>query len=55
MVDGARGLVHSPYAWFRDFTTDFPLIRDWLARCMARPAWLRVLEADAKLMSGSAT
>jgi glutathione S-transferase len=47
-------LVHSPYAWFKDFTPDDPLIRDWLARCMARPARLRVLEADAKLMSGSA-
>lgn len=40
-------LVHSPYAWFVDFLPDDPLIRDWVARCMARPARLRVLAADA--------
>ena len=40
-------LVHSPYAWFKDATPDDPLIRDWVARCMARPARLRVLAADA--------
>jgi glutathione S-transferase len=40
-------LVHSPYAWFKDITPDDPLIRDWVARCMARPARLRTLAADA--------
>lgn len=44
-------LVHSPYAWLRDATPDDPLIRDWVARCMARPARGRVLAADAALMA----
>lgn len=43
-------LVHSPYAWFGN-TPDDPLIKDWVARCMARPARLRVLDADAKAMA----
>lgn len=43
-------LVHSPYAWFKDMTPDDPLIRDWLARCMARPARLRVLEAESRVV-----
>ncbi len=38
-------LVHSPYAWFEDMTPDDPLIEDWLARCMARPARARTLAA----------
>lgn len=40
-------LVHAPYAWFKDSTPDDPLIRDWVARCMARPARVRVLAEDA--------
>ncbi|HQY43274.1 MAG TPA: glutathione S-transferase family protein [Paracoccaceae bacterium] len=43
-------LVHSPYAWFEDATPDDPLIRDWVERCKARPARLKVLDADAALM-----
>ena len=39
-------LVHSPYAWFKDATPDDPLIRDWVARCMARPSVARVKAAD---------
>lgn len=39
-------LVHSPYAWFGN-TPDDPLIQDWVARCMARPARMKVLAADA--------
>jgi glutathione S-transferase len=44
-------LVHSPYAWFSAWTPDDALIRDWLARCMARPARARVIERDAGLMA----
>jgi len=47
-------LVHSPYAWFGNITPDDPLIRDWVARCMARPARLRVLEADTAAMAEAA-
>ncbi|MBL9046296.1 MAG: glutathione S-transferase N-terminal domain-containing protein [Tabrizicola sp.] len=39
-------LVHSPFAWLKDATPDDPLIRDWLARCMARPSITRVKAAD---------
>ena len=38
-------LVHSPYAWFGN-TPDDPLIADWVARCMARPARHKVLAAE---------
>lgn len=47
-------LVHSPYAWFKDITPDDPLIRDWVARCMARPTRLRVLDADANTLAKAA-
>lgn len=46
-------LVHSPYAWFGDAIPDDPLIKDWVARCMARPARLRVLEADLAHMQAA--
>ncbi len=42
-------LVHSPYAWFGN-TPDDPLIQEWVARCMARPVRLRVLEKDKALI-----
>lgn len=44
-------LVHSPYAWFRDATPDDPAIKDWVARCMARPSAARTLASDAALMA----
>ena len=47
-------LIHSPYAWFKDSAPNDPLIRDWVARCMARPARLRVLAADATLRQKAA-
>jgi glutathione S-transferase len=40
-------LVHSPWAWFREATPDDPLIRDWVGRCMARPAAARVQAREA--------
>lgn len=40
-------LVHSPYGWFQDATPDDPLIKDWVARCMDRPARERALASDA--------
>jgi glutathione S-transferase len=39
-------LLHSPYAWFREATPDVPVIRDWVARCMDRPAARRTAERD---------
>lgn len=44
-------LVHSPYAWFKDATPDDLLIRDWVARCVERPARLRAIAADNQLMA----
>ncbi len=44
-------LVHAPYAWFNDATPDDPMIRDWVARCMARPSRQRTLAADADAMA----
>lgn len=43
-------LVHSPFAWFGN-TPDDPLIKDWVARCMARPARLKVLARDEQAMA----
>lgn len=43
-------LIHAPYAFFPDAVPDDPLIRDWVARCMARPSRLRVIEEDAERM-----
>jgi glutathione S-transferase len=47
-------LLHTPYAWFTDATPDDPLIRDWVARCMARPARAQVLARDGALMAQAA-
>jgi len=47
-------LVHSPYAWFKDSTPDDPLIRDWVARCVARPATVAAKDSDAKLVANLA-
>ncbi len=40
-------LVHAPYAWFDGITPNDPLILDWVERCKARPARLKVLAEDA--------
>jgi glutathione S-transferase len=44
-------LLHTPYAWFKDATPDDPLIRDWVARCMARPAQKLANAADGAAMA----
>ncbi len=44
-------LCFSPYNWFKDATPDDPLIRDWVARCLARPSVSRVREIDQALMA----
>lgn len=46
-------LIHSPYAWF-DNTPDDPLIRDWVDRCKARPARLKVMAEDQALLAKAA-
>lgn len=47
-------LVHSPYAWFKEATPDDPLIRDWVARCIARPATQAAKDRDTALMAKAA-
>ena len=44
-------LLHSPFAWFRDATPDVPVIRDWVARCMDRPAARRAAARDKALLA----
>ncbi len=43
-------LIHSPYAWFGN-TPDDPVIQDWVARCMDRPARQKALAADKALLA----
>lgn len=43
-------LVHSPYAWFGNAPDD-PLFSDWVGRCMARPARIKVMAEDEARMS----
>jgi glutathione S-transferase len=47
-------LVHSPYAWFTEATPDDPLIRDWVARCQARPALAQTRALDAAFQAALA-
>ena len=42
-------LMHSPYAWFKEAIPADPLIKDWVARCMARPAQARTIAIDNAL------
>ena len=44
-------LCHAPYAWFTEATPDDPVLRDWIGRCMARPARAKVQAADAERMA----
>ena len=47
-------LVHSPYAWFEDFTPDDPAIRGWVDRCKARPARQKTAADDQALSAAGA-
>jgi glutathione S-transferase len=40
-------LCSGPFLWFPDFIPDVPVIRDWVARCAARPAVQRIVARDA--------
>ena len=43
-------LCHAPYAWFTEAMPEDPVVRDWIARCMARPARAKVQAADVARM-----
>ena len=53
-ISAADLLVHSPYAWFTDATPDVPVIRDWVARCQARPSVARTKARDAAALAVAA-
>ena len=39
-------LICSPYLYFPDATPDHPAVRDWIARCTARPAYEKAQKTD---------
>jgi len=43
-------LCSSPFQWFSDLLPDNPRIRDWVARCMDRPAVAAMKARDAALI-----
>lgn len=44
-------LCFSPYNWFQDAIPDDPLIRDWVARCNARPSIAAVQAMDRLVLA----
>lgn len=46
-------LCHSPHAWLPKQLPEDALIRDWVARCQARPAVARVKAADAAMLQAA--
>ncbi|MBD3786821.1 MAG: glutathione S-transferase family protein [Sphingomonadales bacterium] len=44
-------LLHSPFAWFPDLCPDVPVIRDWVARCAARPSMAWAQEHDQRALA----
>lgn len=44
-------LCFSPFAWMPEATPEDPLIKDWVARCLARPTRQEVLKAEAQMMA----
>jgi glutathione S-transferase len=44
-------LLHGPYVWFPDATPDDPVIHDWIARCSARAANVKIRARDAERMA----
>ncbi|MGR3453864.1 glutathione S-transferase family protein [Pseudooceanicola sp.] len=44
-------IVHSPYGYFPEAIPADPKVRDWIARCMARPATLWAAEQDSAAMA----
>ena len=47
-------LLHGPYGWFPDAMPEDALVRDWVGRCMARSASVKVRAADAARMARTA-
>ncbi len=41
-------LLVSPFTWMPEATPDHPAIRDWIARCEARPSARRLMDYDAQ-------
>jgi len=45
-------LLVSPYVWFPQATPDVPVIKDWIARCQARPSAQQIMAFDQAHMPG---
>ncbi|NDV52342.1 MULTISPECIES: glutathione S-transferase family protein [unclassified Salipiger] len=45
-ISAADLLVASTYGWFHDLVPDDPRIKDWVARCLSRPAVTSVIEEE---------
>lgn len=46
-------LLCSPFTWFPEATPDVPVIREWVARCEARPSAARIADYDAQVMAAA--
>jgi glutathione S-transferase len=46
-------LLHSPFVWAPHIVPESPAIRDWIARCQARPAMQRAMARDAAMMASA--
>ncbi|AUH33418.1 glutathione S-transferase family protein [Paracoccus tegillarcae] len=46
-------LCSGPFAWFGDQLPATPAVKDWVARCVDRPAAKRTAERDAQAMAGA--
>ncbi|OWU86314.1 glutathione S-transferase [Oceanicola sp. 22II-s10i] len=44
-------ILHSPFAFFPDSAPEDARVRDWIARCMARPAYRWAWERDAAALA----
>ena len=47
-------LCASPFQWMPQLAPDVPAIRDWIARCQARPAVMRSVARDAEAAARAA-
>lgn len=44
-------LIAAPFIWFSAMTPDRPAIKDWVARCAKRPAFVKISEEDQEMMA----
>lgn len=47
-------LISTPFIWFPSMMPDTPAVRDWVARCGARPGFAKVTDEDLAFMNAQA-